>query len=320
MCGDSVTKDCQKKSKQINRRQVTVVDTPGLLDTKLLENTIKREIIKCIALSAPGPHAFLLVIKVDRYTEEEKQAVREILQLFGEEALRHTMVLFTRGDQLEGKPIEQFVQENGHLWELVQKCGGGCHVFNNKDKSHRTQVTELLKKIDKMVKDNGGGCYTSEMYQKVQEGIRQEVESILRNKKEKSVTEEVLAEATETFSQKVLKTSAGLAVGVFIGALLGGPIGFAAVTALSGSSAAVGLGATAGALLGGIVGASAGAAADGPEEAIAAASQEMTAVATETMRASGNIVLEGLNIVNYKMTEVEKVKENNMLNRYRNYM
>ncbi|KAG1955835.1 GTPase IMAP family member 4-like [Pimephales promelas] len=167
---ESVTKECQKQQKIIDGRNISVIDTPGLCDTSLSEEQLKEEIVKCVYMSVPGPHAFLLVIRLDdRFTKEQRDTVKWIQKNFGEEAARYTIVLFTRGDQLE-TPIEEFLTKNKQINELVKQCNGSYHVFNNKDKS-RSQVIELLNKIESMVGKNGGGHYTNEMYKEAQKKI-----------------------------------------------------------------------------------------------------------------------------------------------------
>ncbi|MBN3281691.1 GIMA7 GTPase, partial [Polyodon spathula] len=85
------------------------------------------------------------------------------------------MAVFTRGDDLEGLTIEEYIETtNKHLKELLRKYGNRCHVFNNKNMSDRTQVTELLEKIDKMVEANRGKCCTNENYKKVEMAIEKE--------------------------------------------------------------------------------------------------------------------------------------------------
>ncbi len=98
----SVTRECEKKSSEFNRRQITVIDTPGLFDTGVDNVETRKETVKCISMAAPGPHVFLLVIPLGRFTQEEKDAVKMIQEMFGDQSRMYTMVLFTRGDDLRG--------------------------------------------------------------------------------------------------------------------------------------------------------------------------------------------------------------------------
>ncbi len=139
------------------------------------EEQLKAEIVKCVYMSAPGPHVFLLVMRLDmKYTNEEKNTVKWIQENFGEEASRYTIILFTRGDQLKGIMLDDYISENNDLKALVNMCGDRFHLFNNEDMKNRSQVTELLEKIEKMVKENGGQHYTNEMYRKAQDEIESE--------------------------------------------------------------------------------------------------------------------------------------------------
>ncbi|XP_043092014.1 GTPase IMAP family member 8-like [Puntigrus tetrazona] len=131
-CMTSVTKKCQRASGDVCGRSVTVVDTPGLFDTTFSNDEIQQEIMRCIELSVPGPHVFLLVIAVGPFTQEERETVQLIKLTFGQKAETYTMVVFTRGDCL-AKSIEDNIKDT-QLQQLIHDCGGRYHVFNNKEK------------------------------------------------------------------------------------------------------------------------------------------------------------------------------------------
>uniref|UniRef100_A0A3B1KBM6 GTPase IMAP family member 8 n=1 Tax=Astyanax mexicanus TaxID=7994 RepID=A0A3B1KBM6_ASTMX len=163
----SVTNICEKESAEVRRRRITVIETPGLLHTHLSHKEIIKEIAKCIIMVAPGPHVFLLVLTVGRFTQEEKEVVKMIQDLFGEESRRYTMVLFTRGDELQGTSIDDYIKGSDRsLQNIINQCGNRYHVFNNINPEDQTQVTDLLEKIDSMVEENRGSCYTYEKLHK----------------------------------------------------------------------------------------------------------------------------------------------------------
>uniref|UniRef100_W5NKJ5 AIG1-type G domain-containing protein n=1 Tax=Lepisosteus oculatus TaxID=7918 RepID=W5NKJ5_LEPOC len=221
----SVTQWCQTGTSYIGGRRVTVVDTPGFFDTNQPEEDLRREIVRCVTECAPGPHAFLVVLEVRTYTPEEREAVERVQMQFGEEALKFTMVLFTHGEKLKHKSIEQFVQENEQLKGFVQKCGGGCHVFNNENRRDENQVTELVKKIEDMVWKNRGGHYTNEMLKAAQAAIEKE-EECLRQESPDLDPSSIRKLAKERVAKKMLNILAGTATGALLGAFLGtvGPI------------------------------------------------------------------------------------------------
>ncbi|XP_060721182.1 uncharacterized protein LOC132842477 [Tachysurus vachellii] len=211
---NSITSKSEAHHGHVEDRNVCVIDTPGLLDTSVDPVKTACEIGRSIYLSSPGPHTLLIVLPLNiRYTEQEKHIIQLIENLFGDEVRKYAMVLFTHGDQLDGENVETLIKENKTLSDLVQQCGGGYHVFNNKELTNREQVSELLQKIDRMVEKNGGTCYSNEMFEEAAR-LRQEEEKRVRREEEEvkqrveeeikqRVEEEIIQRAEEEIKQRV---------------------------------------------------------------------------------------------------------------------
>ncbi|XP_014908455.1 GTPase IMAP family member 4-like isoform X2 [Poecilia latipinna] len=180
----SMTVNCSKCSSNVDGQQVTVIDTPGLFDTRFEGDKTIKDLSQCVCYAAPGPHIFLVVVPIGRFTAEELQSVQMIQKVFGEAADRYSMVLFTRGDDLEGT-IEDYLSDSPELQDLVSRCNNQYHVFNNKLKDKKPQVTELLRKIRTIVDKNGGSHYTNEMFQEAERAVEEEKQRILKEKEEK---------------------------------------------------------------------------------------------------------------------------------------
>ncbi|XDV28318.1 hypothetical protein PO909_031658 [Leuciscus waleckii] len=152
---------CVKRHGEVADRHITVIEAPGWWRYFSVEESpelLKQEILLSVSLCPPGPHAVLLIIRVDsRFEETERKALQEHLDLLSERVWSHTIVLFTGGDSLLDTSIEQHIESEGpDLQWLLDKCGNRFHVLNNHNRSDDTQIKELLEKIEETVAQNNG--------------------------------------------------------------------------------------------------------------------------------------------------------------------
>ncbi|XP_026109558.1 immune-associated nucleotide-binding protein 13-like [Carassius auratus] len=181
---DSVTTVCKKRIGEVDGRSVAVIDTPGLFDTSLSNDQVAEEIMKCVSLSSPGPHVFVIVLSVGRFTKEEADTVDLIKKIFGPKAAQFSIVLFTRGDELEGESVEDYVErsKSAELKKLIRDCGNRFLAFNNREKQDRTQVSRLLKMIEEVKNSNQGRYFTNSMFEEAEMSIKKRMEEILKER------------------------------------------------------------------------------------------------------------------------------------------
>uniref|UniRef100_A0AAR2LSC8 AIG1-type G domain-containing protein n=1 Tax=Pygocentrus nattereri TaxID=42514 RepID=A0AAR2LSC8_PYGNA len=149
------TEACVMETNKIAGTQVTVVDTPSWnwVPAEDTSDELKQELKRSVEMLGDGPHAFLLVYPLGApFVKRHKIAVQEHLELLGSDVWDHTMVLFSRGDWLGKKTIEEHVEGvKEELKWLVEQCKDRYHVLNNKVRTNEMQVIELLEKIKRMI-------------------------------------------------------------------------------------------------------------------------------------------------------------------------
>ncbi|CAG5866860.1 unnamed protein product [Menidia menidia] len=151
---------CKREEVFAAGEQLVLVDTPELWDEDGVENT---NLVKdCLALALPGPHVFLLVLQVGRFTQGECEMLAHMQRTFGREVSEHSIVLFVHfdGNQYRPQRINDYViGAHPTLQDLIRKCG--CRYYElNVTKSFSAlsypQVRELLSGINKLVASHGG--------------------------------------------------------------------------------------------------------------------------------------------------------------------
>ncbi|KAJ8251620.1 hypothetical protein GJAV_G00223300 [Gymnothorax javanicus] len=156
----SVTSESKKAESIVSGKRVSVIDTPGFFDTEMSQEDMAVEIGRSIYLSQPGAHAFLFVLQIDRFMEQEENVIKAMEAALGPGVKDHTILLFTHGEKLKQINMELEIKKNPKLRNLMEKFGGRYHIFSNDEITNRVQVTELMEKIDRMLEESNGKCFT----------------------------------------------------------------------------------------------------------------------------------------------------------------
>lgn len=185
----SVTKECKRESATVKERELVLIDTPGFFDTDLTDEQLQEEVIRCLALCSPGPHAFLLVVPIERFTEEEQRTVEMILEMFHEDVTHHTILIFSHADKLRGESIERFVsRQDQKVKELVKRFGRRFVAFDNTNSANPDQVSRILQRVDKLLARNHNRHFTSpisEVMQEAQKIIDEKTQARMAERKKK---------------------------------------------------------------------------------------------------------------------------------------
>lgn len=178
----AVTQTCQKASRRWKERDLLVVDTPGLFDTKVNLETTSIEISRCVLQSCPGPHAIILVLQLNRFTIEEQETVTRIKAIFGKAVMKYLIILFTRKDELEDQNLNDFIEDSDtNLKSIIKECDSRYLAINNKAEGAEgeMQVQELMGFVESLVRSNGGLYFSDPIYKYAEQRLKKQV-GILR--------------------------------------------------------------------------------------------------------------------------------------------
>ncbi|XP_055962760.1 GTPase IMAP family member 8 [Sorex fumeus] len=161
LSAQAVTKECQSARGTVQGMELVVIDTPDLFSSSISAETQRGHLERCVELSAPGPHALLLVIPIGHFTREDEETIYRAKSRFGPEIMRYSIVVFTRKDELGNDSLHELMESSEALKALVRDCGGRYCAFDNKasGKDRDEQVSELLCKIKHLVDQNGEQPY-----------------------------------------------------------------------------------------------------------------------------------------------------------------
>lgn len=184
------------------------MDTPDWFCSERSREEVRSQLSSCVALSSPGPHAFLLCVPVNGPPAPARlQALLGALEgVFGPGAVSdHTLVLFTHSDCLEegegggGRGTteveEHIASKRPDLLRAVERCGDRYHILEGAGNAGRggeeeaergrRSVEELLEKVEQTVRESGGGHYSCPLYQEAESRVRERQEEILQDRRER---------------------------------------------------------------------------------------------------------------------------------------
>ena len=171
----SVTKRCGNGTRT-SERDIFVIDTPGVLDTSTVERLknlssekryvqkeILKELHKIFKWAPTGFDAFMLVVKFGcRFTDEDGQALRLLIDFLGERSLEYMILTLTYADQVKNEAEEENISEEECVsrwksklpeWvkEFIKNINDRVVLFDNtlkesKDPTgYKKQLTKLIE-------------------------------------------------------------------------------------------------------------------------------------------------------------------------------
>ncbi|NXN60773.1 GIMA2 GTPase, partial [Rynchops niger] len=164
----TVTLSCAQAQGRWGDEDVTVIDTADIFNPRIAISEAYKEIIHCIRLSSPGPHALLLVTKLGQFFEEDKEAVQRLQDIFGVHVLRHAIVLLAHAEDVAEGSLHEYLWSDGsnELRNLILQCGRRYCTFHTRavGAQRDQQVAKLMAMVYHVVRENGGKWYGNAMF------------------------------------------------------------------------------------------------------------------------------------------------------------
>ncbi|KAH3791683.1 GTPase IMAP family member 8-like [Dreissena polymorpha] len=119
-----------KCSRQISHHffDLDIVDTPGLFQSKNIAATT----LKLRKVAYLKPHVFVLVLRSDHFTEDEKYTSKMLEIVFGDHIFEHTMIALTHsGELISEQHFVTLKKQSDFFRELCKLCGERVILIDN---------------------------------------------------------------------------------------------------------------------------------------------------------------------------------------------
>ena len=168
-----MTETSQCAYRDYSGRKLCIIDTPGLKDTKQLNEKVISELKCAFCLACPGPHAFLIVVS-GRCTNEVVEVLELLKKIFGNQIVEYCIFIVTRADDLrendngqssDAELIDQYFKEAPQpLLDFMNAGQKRCVLIANRapfDK--REESVALIINMIKAIEEKNG-FYTNDMF------------------------------------------------------------------------------------------------------------------------------------------------------------
>ncbi|RXN39149.1 GTPase IMAP family member 8-like protein [Labeo rohita] len=145
----------EKISAELQERHITVINT-HLLHPHFPQHQITQAVKECVSLSDPGPHVFVLVLQYNDFSENDRQRVKNVLNLFSEQAMKHTIVLTTDEEKHSSTPTSITINN------LIKECGRRHLQF---DTGNPKWHSELFRRTEEILKEEHKEFLICNMYE-----------------------------------------------------------------------------------------------------------------------------------------------------------
>ncbi|KAI2668916.1 GTPase IMAP family member 5 [Labeo rohita] len=158
---ESRTRKSEIQTGRVEDRNISIIDTPGFFSTHLTDEEMKQQMT---------------------FVKDERNVVEQIQENFGAQALKFTMVLFIGREQMSKREWMYFMLDT-KFQMMVSHCRNNYHVINSKNVIQLTHITELLEKIDQIIKENNHHHYNNDVYLKPKPSTKIRIEKEKKRKK-----------------------------------------------------------------------------------------------------------------------------------------
>ncbi|KAF4099008.1 hypothetical protein G5714_021038 [Onychostoma macrolepis] len=185
-------------SGMVKDRHVTVINTLRLLNLNISDHQITQRVSDCVDMSDPGPHAFILVLQYNDFTEEDMRRVKYVLNKFSKKAIKHTIVI-TTDKEIPRSMFSSLMSHTEQLFggsalvqtihQLIKECGGGHLPLDER----KTELhSDIFKRIDKILKGNQKAYLTCDIFHNpIETSVDEEpISSEENNKKSSHLSDE----------------------------------------------------------------------------------------------------------------------------------
>ncbi|KAK6192464.1 hypothetical protein SNE40_003926 [Patella caerulea] len=162
----SITSECSSGSRTLHDGTIIrVFDTPGFFDIRYERAELVKHMFSLSSLTAPGPHVFLYVLRVDeRLTMENWDSIDLFRDIFGSEVNKY--VIFVLNRKPKGTDAEKLIDRCKILKTILKECHDRYVTINFADSDIGVGkcVDNLLQMIRDTVRGNDQKHYSSDVF------------------------------------------------------------------------------------------------------------------------------------------------------------